>query len=139
MRFVLDTNVLRSAITHPDGVNREVLRACLLGRLRPIMGQKLFLEIEDVLFREQTLRETPLSREEIRTLLDAFYSVCEWISVWFLWRPNLTDESDNHLLELAVAANAEGIITQNTKHLKRGELLFPWLQITTPKAWKESL
>ncbi len=139
MRFVLDTNVLRSAITHPDGLNREVVRACFLGKIRPIMGQNLFLEIEDVLFRERTLTETPLSREEVRVLLDAFYSVCEWVSVWFLWRPNLPDESDNHLLELAVAANATGIITQNTKHLKAGELLFPRLKIFTPHAWKESL
>ncbi|WP_345792637.1 hypothetical protein AAG895_14140 [Thauera sp. JM12B12] len=27
-----------------------------------------------------------------------------WVSVYFGWRPNLPDEGDNHLFELALAA-----------------------------------
>ena len=38
------------------------------------------------------------------TLLDAFSSVCVWVPVYYLWRPNLPDEGDNHVVELAVAA-----------------------------------
>ena len=29
-----------------------------------------------------------------------------WVRVYYLWRPNLPDEADNHLVELAVAGNA---------------------------------
>lgn len=50
----------------------------------------------------------------------------------FLWRPNLKDEADNHIIELAVAGNANKIITHNLKDLKGGELLFPDLSILTP-------
>ena len=137
MKYVLDTNILRSAITHPDGVNRSVLRACFLHEILPVMGQALFFEMEDVMFRTETLRSSPLSPGEIREFLDAYYSVCEWVEVRFLWRPNLSDEGDNHLMELAVAANADGIVTQNLKDLKSGELLFPHLQILSPIQWKE--
>ena len=56
--------------------------------------------------------------------MDAVLSVCQWTDIAFIWRPNLPDESDNHLIELAVAGNAQWIVTGNTKDLAAGELLF---------------
>ena len=41
------------------------------------------------------------------------------------WRPNLVDEADNHLTELAVAAQAGAIVTNNARHLRAGALQFP--------------
>jgi hypothetical protein len=32
--------------------------------------------------------------------LDDFASICLPVDVWFLWRPNLKDEADNHIIEL---------------------------------------
>ena len=29
-------------------------------------------------------------------------SRCRWVEVFYAWRPNLPDEADNHLIELAV-------------------------------------
>jgi predicted nucleic acid-binding protein len=49
-----------------------------------------------------------------------------------LWRPNLPDEADNHLIELALAGNADTIVTTNTKDLAHGELRFPGLKILSP-------
>ena len=40
-------------------------------------------------------------------MFDGFLSVCRWVEVFFAWRPNLPDEADNHLVELAVAGNAK--------------------------------
>ncbi len=65
-------------------------------------------------------------------MLDAFLSVADWISVSFLWRPNLPDEGDNHLIELAVAGAARKLVTHNRRDFQGGELRFPSLQITTP-------
>ena len=42
----------------------------------------------------------------------------------YLWRPNLKDEADNHLIDLAVASNAEFIISRNIKDLYSGDLKF---------------
>jgi predicted nucleic acid-binding protein len=75
-----------------------------------------------------------LPRKDIQALLSALMSVSRWVQVYYLWRPNLTDEADNHLIELAIAGNAEAIITQNIKDFQQTELLFPSLSIITPQS-----
>ena len=65
-----------------------------------------------------------MPKKEIRELVNAFYSVCRWVPVYFLWRPNLSDEGDNFLIELAIAGNAEAIVTNNIKDLEGSELFF---------------
>jgi uncharacterized protein len=52
--------------------------------------------------------------------------------IYYGWRPNLRDEGDNHLVELAVAGGAEFIVTHNIRHLKTMELKFEALAIATP-------
>lgn len=59
--------------------------------------------------------------------------------VYCLWRPNLSDEGDNHLIELAIAGAAETIVTNNLGDLGRGELRFPRLQILTPRQFLSHL
>ena len=131
-RVVVDTSVLVSAMGSPGGGSRAVLRKCLEGQSKPLVGEKLFLEYEDVFGREEPFARSTLSREEREELVDAFLSVCEWTMVFYLWRPNLPDEGDNHLIELAVAGGASLIITHNVKDFKRGELRFPQVRVETP-------
>ena len=50
----------------------------------------------------------------------------------FLWRPNLSDEGDNHVVELAVAGMADTIITNNERDFVRGELRFDALRVESP-------
>ena len=132
---MVDTNVLVSAVLSPDGAAREVLRRCLTGHARPLLSNALFLEYEDVLAREELFAASSISSKDRVALLEAVLSICEWVSISFLWRPNLPDESDNHLIELAVAGNAESIITGNTKDIVAGELVFDLIRIVTPANW----
>ena len=85
--------------------------------------------------RDELFQGASITSQDRAVLLDAFLSVCEWVSITFLWRPNLPDESDNHLIELAVAGHAESIITGNTKDIAGGELIFDTIQIVTPGTW----
>jgi len=130
-RIVVDTNIFIAAILSPAGRNREVVKACLQGKAVPLMGSALFHEYEDLLSRDSLMKSSPLSDEERESILSAFLSISEWVKVYLLWRPNLPDEADNHLIELALAGNAETIVTNNTKDLVHGQLRFPNLRIQT--------
>lgn len=132
--MVLDTNVLAGAFLGRLGYNRRAIRACLEGRLQPLIGQALFCEYEDVLGRRDLFRSSPLSHGERQELFAAFLGVCEWVEVYFSWRPNLADEADNHLVELAVAGGAVAIVTNNIRRLQKGQLRFPDLRVLTPRA-----
>jgi len=138
-RIVVDTNVFIAAILSPAGENRDVLRVCLRGKARPIMGAALFHEYEDLLGRSELMAKSPLAEMERQSLLEAFLSVTDWIKVYFLWRPNLPDEADNHLIELALAGSAETIVTNNLSDLLHGELRFPGLKIQNPRQFLSTL
>ena len=93
LRVVVDTNVLVGAfLSKGGGDNREVLRRCLEGQVQPLLGVALFNEYEDVLGRELLMKKCSLTVIEQRTLREAFYSVCAWVKIYYLWRPNLPDE-----------------------------------------------
>jgi uncharacterized protein len=132
-RIVVDTSVLISALIGKQGPSREVLRNCLHGIYTPLISNTLFLEYEAVSSREVIQTRSPLTPIEIRELLNALYSVCQWVQIYYLWRPNLRDEGDNFLIELAVAGNASCIVTNNIKDLKASELIFPDIQILKPE------
>jgi len=132
-RVAINTNLFVGALMgSTDGANREVPRRFLSRTGQPILGAPLFHEYEDLFSRHGLLERSPLSAEERLALFAAFLSVCEWVRVYYLWRPNLPDEGDNHLVELAVAGGAEAIVTHNTSDLKSGELRFPGLRVVTP-------
>lgn len=138
-RIVVDTNIFISAILSPNGNNREVIRACLLRKAVPVMGAALFHEYEDLLSRSELMEKSPLNESDREKLLSAFLSVAEWVKIYFLWRPNLPDEADIHLIELALAGSAETIVTNNTKDLIHGQLRFPDVKIQTPNQFLKRL
>jgi putative PIN family toxin of toxin-antitoxin system len=132
-RIVIDISVLISALIGSTGASRELIRLCLQGEYQPLMGNTLFLEYESVVLREEIITQCTLTKQEIFVLLDAFMSVCQWIDIYYLWRPNLRDEADNHLIELAIAGNAQIIATKNIKDFLNSDLIFPNLSILKPE------
>ncbi|MBF2049257.1 MAG: putative toxin-antitoxin system toxin component, PIN family [Leptolyngbya sp. IPPAS B-1204] len=132
-RIVVDTSVLINALIGPQGPSRELICRCLLEECQPLMGNTLFCEYEAVVSREEIISQCPLTSLEISDLLAAFMSVCEWVQIYYLWRPNLRDEQDNHLIELAIAGNARAIVTNNIRDFQDAELIFPNLSILQPE------
>jgi len=97
------------------------------------MGAALSAEYESLLSRAHLFEGCHLDRGERESLLNAFLSVCRWTTIYYGWRPNLRDEADNHLVELAVAGGATAIITKNQRHFLTAELQFPGLRILRPE------
>lgn len=134
IRVVIDTNVLIGAFIGKEcGANRKLLELCLKGEFQPLINYTLFSEYEDLINRPSILKLCKRSVEEINTLFEGFLSICELVKIYYLWRPNLRDEDDNYLVELAIASNAEILITNNTKDFTSSQLKFPNLQIKQPK------
>jgi predicted nucleic acid-binding protein len=63
-------------------------------------------------------------------------------TTYYLFRPNLKDESDNIFIELAIASNCNYLITNNVRDFTtKSELKFQDLKILTPsdfvKMWRK--
>ena len=129
--IVVDTNVFVGACLG-RGASSRMVEACLAQRFHPLMGAALLAEYEDVLARSTLFAKSRLNAAERGELLDIFLATCRWTRIYFGWRPNLRDEADNHLVELAVAGGASHIVTHNLRDLKHMELKFPGLAIATP-------
>ena len=129
--IVIDTNVFVGACLGTGAANR-VVEACVRQRFQPLMGAALLAEYEDVLARAPLFVKSRLSTKERSELLDIFLATCRWTRIYYGWRPNLRDEGDNHLVELAVAGGATHIVTRNLRDLRGMELSFPGLAVVTP-------
>ena len=129
--IVVDTNVFVGACLG-TGASCRVVEACLAQRFQPLMGAALLAEYEDVLGRAPLFAKSRLSTVERSELLDIFLATCRWTRIYYGWRPNLRDEGDNHLVELAVAGGASHVVTHNLRDLKNMELNFDGLTVVTP-------
>ena len=138
MRVVIDTNVFVGACLGTGAANQTVA-ACLRGQCTPLMGAALFSEYEDVMGRSELFAQCRLNPQERSNLLDIFLAVCEWTRVYYIWRPNLPDEADNHLIELAVAGGADLVVTRNLRDVQGGELQFPSLRIISPETFLKEI
>ncbi|NBW78746.1 MAG: putative toxin-antitoxin system toxin component, PIN family [Betaproteobacteria bacterium] len=134
---VIDTNVFVAGLRSGGGASRAVLRLALSGSLRPLFGNALWLEYQDLLGRPVWGDAT--TADDRHNLLAALARQGRWVSVYYGWRPNLPDEGDNHLIELALAGGAQCIITHNLKDLRDGELRFENLRVLSPAKFLEEL
>lgn len=138
---MLDTDVLVAAMLGAGAANR-LIGAVLEGRFEPVMSPALYAEHEAVLGRAALFGRCRLSAVERGDLLDIYLSRCRWTRIYYLWRPNLGDEADNHLVELAVAGGAQAIVTRNRRDFRGAELKFENLAVLTPaeclrrKSWQ---
>ena len=137
LKVVIDTNVFVAGLRSDGGASREVLRRALQGHYLPLFGNALWLEYEDLLGRPVwTEATTPYERQQV---LAALAKIGRWVTIYYGWRPNLPDEADNHLIELALAGGAAAIVTHNVRDVRRGELLLNGLRVLTPAECLEGL
>jgi len=83
------------------------------GKFEINLSVPLVLEYEEVLLRK--LPTLNFTENEIGQILDYFCQIANLYEVHFLWRPILIDPKDDMILDLAVRANCNYIVTYNTR------------------------
>ena len=135
IRVVIDTNVLHAGLYSSRGASYKVLRAIEHGRIRIALSTTLLFEYEDILKRHQSILD--LSDREIEELLDDLCRCSDHQKIYFLWRPQLPDPKDDHILELAVAAGTTLIVTHNIKDFEKTEAF--GIRAVTPRQLLEEI
>jgi putative PIN family toxin of toxin-antitoxin system len=114
--FVLDTNVLVAALFSRRGSSFWLLERVLESRLPIAISVALALEYEDVLLRPAMLAQGWASGEQVATVLDAVIAQASLIQpIRVRRRPALSDPGDDLVLECALEANADAIVTMNVR------------------------
>jgi putative PIN family toxin of toxin-antitoxin system len=119
MRAVLDTNVIVSAAITPGGVPDAILRAWRQGSFQLITSAPLLAELAEVLARPRIRQRTGFTATDelafVTALADTATVVAhgQRLSV-------VEDPDDNLLIEAAVAAEADFVVSGDTTVLKVG-------------------
>ena len=119
LRAVMDTNVLMAALRSTTGASYELLRQLRQGRWRMLLSNHLLFEYEELAKRHAV--EIPLVMTDVDDVLDALATGAEQHVLRPGWAPRLSDPDDEPLLQLAVEAGADCIVTHNIRHLKPAE------------------
>jgi putative PIN family toxin of toxin-antitoxin system len=118
LRIVLDTCVLVSAARSRNGASFQLVSQLPQRKFQFALTVALYTEWQEVLTRPEHLPPgaTP---EAALAFLRYLVSLAHLQEVHFLWRPFLRDPDDDMVLECAVAAGSEVIVTHNLKDFKR--------------------
>lgn len=114
--IIIDTNVVIAALRSKRGASSKLLSMIGTHKFEIHDSVPLILEYEDVILRQRD--EIGLSAREVSDLIDSLCSLSHHHEIYFLWRPSLPDANDELILELAVSAQCDYIVTHNLSDFK---------------------
>ena len=132
-QIVADTNVFVTALRSQFGASYKLLSLVDKDKFKLNLSVPLALEYEAV--AKRMIGEIALNEQEIDDILDFVISNSNQWDIYYLWRPQLKDPGDDMVLELAVTANCNYIITYNVKDFKGIENF--GIEVMTPKEFLE--
>jgi len=132
---VLDTSVLVAALRSRRGASFEILAALGRGEFEVSVSVSLVLEYEATLLRHAG--ELNLDSTDVLGLIDYICEVAVNQEIFFLWRPFLRDAGDDLVLEVAVAATSDALVTHNVRDFSGSEQL--GIRVITPKQFLQEL
>lgn len=131
-QVVIDTNVIIAAQKSQRGASAKLLSLMGTGVFETHISIPLALEYEEVLVRLKDLLS--LTQDDVLDLVDAMCALSkQHKKIYFRWRPYLPDEKDDFILELAVTARCDYLITFNQKDFVGVERF--GLQVVDPKTF----
>ena len=112
-QIVIDTNVVVAGLRSKNGSAFRLLRLVGSEKFRINLSVPLVLEYEEVLLRE--LANLTINAADVQDFLDFHCAVATHHQIFFLWRPFLLDSKDDMVLELAVKAGCDSVVTYNIR------------------------
>lgn len=134
-KIVLDTNVLVAGLRSRKGASFQLLSRLTFSQFELQLTVPLVMEYEDVLLHRPGL--LPLPVDAIDAVLDMVCAVAFKQDVHFLWRPQLRDPNDELVLEAAVNASADFLVTHNLRDFAACSRFA--VQIVTPNQFLQRL
>lgn len=134
-RIVIDTNVLVATLQSKWGASYKLLSLINSEKFSIHVSVPLVLEYEDV--AKGLLADIPLTEQDVDDILDYLCAVAQRHQIFYLWRPFLKDPKDDMVLELAVTANCDFIVTYNKRDFQGAERF--GLRVVTPKEFLEEI
>lgn len=128
-QIIIDTNILVAAFRSQRGVANLLLAKLNDVRWQVNLSTPLLLEYEDVLKRP-AMRQF-IAEADVDIFLNGLCSIAQYHEIFYLWRLLATDPNDAFLLELAVKAKADFIITYNPKDFSAAASF--GIKLATPK------
>jgi predicted nucleic acid-binding protein len=114
-KVILDTNVVLAALRSADGASHRLLLTIGHVRWQSVVTPAIMYEYEDVCRR---CCPTELSQVDVTNILDLIYRESHRQIVWFKWRPISPDPGDDAILEAAIAARCDFVVSFNERHLR---------------------
>ena len=111
-----ETNVFVSALKNSLGASFYLLSLIGKNEFETNVSVPLIMEYEAVAYR--FLEQTNLTAPDLNDILDYVCSVSNKHKINYLWRPFLRNPKDDFVLELAVKAGSQYVITFNKKDFK---------------------
>ena len=137
--LVLDTNILVAGLWSRSGASFRLLEMAVSGELAFAVSVALALEYEAVLKRAQMREASWASLGELEDLLDALLAKAKLVMpIRTKLRPTLSDPGDDMVLECAVQAGADVIVTMNIKDFAAARRMYR-IEVFKPGAALERL
>ena len=133
--IVIDTNVVLSALQSKNGKSFALISKIGGVFFDFAISVPLVLEYEAIL--KNHLDRNIFTDSDIEDFIDYICNVGIRTKIFYLWRPYLRDPFDDHVLELAINAGAEMIVTFNKKDFLEAETL--GIKVKSPKEFLEEM
>ena len=111
MKVVHDTSVIVSALRSRLGASSALLELAMSQAFDVLATPALFLEHEEVVYREEHRAVHGLSDERIEQFLRGLAAMMTPVRVYYQWRPQMLDADDELVLEAALNGLADRIVT----------------------------
>jgi putative PIN family toxin of toxin-antitoxin system len=134
-QVVIDTNVLIAARRSKRGASSKLMSLVGTNRFDMHVSVPLVFEYEAALFQHS--EELALTPEDVADVIDAVCALATPHKIYFLWRPYLRDRKDELVLELAVAARCNYIITYNQRDFRGAEMF--GICLCDPRAFLQAI